>query len=218
MTTAPDTAPWPPDYPDRDSDRDATSHPRDENPASQSPPDDKHPGTACNSPSPRDQSAFRSDVARSGIYGEPPDRPATTANHSVPAADGRLHSARADHRDGCGPAPPPRPVFVPAASLPVPSGNTPPEYRRYSRREDTFPPPAFSPRSRTTPLAHIAGRAPESLIQSLSWIYCESLLMERKPPKLPTLLRNLQPLRHLLHLSFVISDVGWSYSSATAGP
>ncbi|ENG52099.1 hypothetical protein ECP030529311_5089 [Escherichia coli p0305293.11] len=27
-------------------------------------------------------------------------------------------------------------------------------------------PPAFSPRSRTTPLAHIAGRAPESLILS----------------------------------------------------
>nr|WP_185172206.1 hypothetical protein [Escherichia coli] len=26
MTTAPDTALWPPDYPDRDSDRDATSH------------------------------------------------------------------------------------------------------------------------------------------------------------------------------------------------
>ncbi len=69
-------------------------------------------------------------------------------------------------------------------------------------------PPALSPRSRTTPLAHIAGRAPESLILSLSWDYCESLLMERKPPKLPTLLRNLQPLRHLLHLSFVISDVG----------
>lgn len=79
-------------------------------------------------------------------------------------------------------------------------------------------PPACLPRSRTTPLAHIAGRAPESLILSLSWDYCESLLMERKPPKLPTLLRNLQPLRHLLHLSFVISDVGWSYSSATAGP
>ena len=82
----------------------------------------------------------------------------------------------------------------------------------------SFPLPAFSPRSRTTPLAHIAGRAPESLILSVSWDYCESLLMERKPPKLPTLLRNLQPLRHLLHLSFVISDVGWSYSSATAGP
>ena len=29
------------------------------NPASQSPPDDKHPGTACNSPSPRAQSAAR---------------------------------------------------------------------------------------------------------------------------------------------------------------
>ncbi len=107
---------------------------------------------------------------------------------------------------------------LPAASPPATSGNTPPAHRRYSRRENIFPPSAFSPRSHTTPLAHIAGRAPESLILSVSWDYCESLLMERKPPKLPTLLRNLQPLRHLLHLSFVISDVGWSYSSATAGP
>ncbi len=40
-------------------------------------------------------------------------------------------------------------------------------------------PPALSPRSRTTPLAHIAGRAPESLILFLSWVYCESLLMKR---------------------------------------
>ncbi len=100
------------------------------------------------------------------------------------------------------------PAFLPAASLPATYGNTPPAHRKYSRRENIFPPPALSPRSRTTPLAHIAGRAPESLILSLSWDYCESLLMERKPPKLPTLLRNLQPLRHLLHLSFVISDVG----------
>ncbi len=72
MTTAPDTALWPPDYPDRDSDRDATSHPRDENPASQSPPDGKHPGTACNSPSPRAQSAARKDVAHSGTCESPP--------------------------------------------------------------------------------------------------------------------------------------------------
>ena len=218
LTTAPDTALWPPDYPDRDSDRYATSHPRDENPASQSPPDDKHPGTACNSPSPRAQSAARKDVAHSGTCESLPGKPATTANHSAPAAAGRSHSARADHRGGCGPAPQSHPASLPAASPPATSGNTPPAHRRYSRRENIFPPPAFSPRSRTTPLAHIAGRAPESLILSLSWDYCESLLMERKPPKLPTLLRNLQPLRHLLHLSFVISNVGWSYSSATAGP
>ncbi len=147
-----------------------------------------------------------------------PGRPATTANRSAPAAACQPHSARADHRGGCGPAPQSHPASLPAASPPATSGNTPPAHRRYSRRENIFPPSAFSPRSHTTPLAHIAGRAPESLILSVSWDYCESLLMERKPPKLPTLLRNLQPLRHLLHLSFVISDVGWSYSSATAGP
>lgn len=152
------------------------------------------------------------------LMNRPPGRPATTANHSAPAAACRPHSARADHRGGCGPVPQSHPAFWPAASPPEPSGNNPPAQRRYSRRENIFLPPVFSPRSRTTPLAHIAGRAPESLILSLSWIYCESLLMEKKPPKLPRLLRNLQPLRHLLHLSFVISDVGWSYSSATAGP
>ncbi len=59
LTTAPDTAPLPPDYPDRDSGRYTTSHPHDESPASQSPPDGKHPGTVCNSPSPRAQSAAR---------------------------------------------------------------------------------------------------------------------------------------------------------------
>lgn len=142
----------------------------------------------------------------------------TTTSKSLILAVGQPHSARADHRDDCGPVPQSHPASLPAASPPEPSGNNPPAHRKYSRRENIFPPPALSPRSRTTPLAHIAGRAPESLILSLSWDYCESLLMERKPPKLPTLLRNLQPLRHLLHLSFVISDVGWSYSSATAGP
>ncbi|EHU13507.1 hypothetical protein ECDEC1C_1455 [Escherichia coli DEC1C] len=37
------------------------------NPASQSPPDGMHPGTGCNSPSPRVQSAVRSGAERSGI-------------------------------------------------------------------------------------------------------------------------------------------------------
>ncbi len=58
---------------------------------------------------------------------------------------------------------------------------------------------------------------PESLILSLSWIYCESLLMERKPPKLATMPRISHPRMHLLHLSLRISVVGLSNSSATAG-
>ena len=80
-------------------------------------------------------------------------------------------------------------------------------------------PPAFSPRSRTTPLAHIAGRAPESLILSLSWDLLRKFVNGKEAAKVADVIAgNLQPLRHLLHLSFVISDVGWSYSSATAGP
>ncbi len=47
-----------------------------------------------------------------------------------------------------------------------------------SHREDTCPPPVLSPRSRTTPLAHIAGRAP-----ACRFCFCHglmrSLLMER---------------------------------------
>ncbi len=58
------------------SDRCATSHPHAQNPAYQFPPDGMHPGTACNSPSPRAQSAVLSDVAHSGIYECPPaDQP-----------------------------------------------------------------------------------------------------------------------------------------------
>ncbi|AIF93047.1 hypothetical protein SS17_1464 [Escherichia coli O157:H7 str. SS17] len=48
--------------------------------------------------------------------------------------------------------------------------------------------------------------------------YCESLLMERKPPKLATMPRISHPRMHLLHLSLRISVVGLSNSSATAGP
>ncbi|BCS60240.1 hypothetical protein E15042_3111 [Escherichia coli] len=60
------------------------------------------------------------------------------------------------------------PASLPAASLPVQYENTPPALQRYSHKGYTSPPPAFSPRSRTTPQAHTAGHAPESLIQSVS--------------------------------------------------
>ncbi len=139
LTTAPDTALWPPDYPDRDSDRDATSHPsrmkiRHLNPRQMiSIPEQRvtirHP--VLKAPPVRS--------AHSGIMNLPAGRPATTVNHSAPAAAGRLHSARADHRDGCGPAPQSHPASLPAASPPATSGNTPPAHRRYSRRENIFP-------------------------------------------------------------------------------
>ncbi len=107
----------PPYCPGTGSDRCATSHPHAQNPAYQFPPDGRHPGTACNSPSPRAQSAVLSDVAHSGIYEFPPGRPATRTVHFLSAAAGRPRSARADHRDDCGPVPQsplhlcPQPVF-----------------------------------------------------------------------------------------------------------
>ncbi len=99
------------------SDRCATSHPRDENPAFQSPPDGMHPGTGCNSPSPRAQSAVPSGAARSGICECHPGRPATRAVRFLSAAAGQPRSAGAAHRDDCGPVPQsplhlcPQPVF-----------------------------------------------------------------------------------------------------------
>ncbi len=96
--------------------------------------------------------------------------------------------------------------------------NMPQALQRYSRTAGTGHPPACLSRSRKTPQAHTAGHAPESLILSLSWIYCESLLMERKPPKLTAMPRISHPRMHLLHLSLRISVVGLSNSSATAGP
>ncbi len=147
-----------------------------------------------------------------------PGRPATRAGHFLSAAAGRPRSARAGHRDGCGPVPQSPPASLPAASLPGQYENMPQALQRYSRTAGTGHPPACLSRSRKTPQAHTAGHAPESLILSLSWIYCESLLMERKPPKLTAMPRISHPRMHLLHLSLRISVVGLSNSSATAGP
>ncbi|GDS13433.1 hypothetical protein BvCmsOUP061_04956 [Escherichia coli] len=159
---------FPPGCPGTGSGRCATSHPHAQNPAALSPPDGMHPGTGCNSPSHRVQSAVRSGAAHSGTGEFHPDRPATRAGHSLSAAAGPPRSARADHRDDCGPAPQSPPASVPAASLPAQYENTPPALRRYSRRAGTVRPPGCLSRSRTTPLAHTAGHAPESLIQSVS--------------------------------------------------
>ncbi len=68
-----------------------------------------------------------------------------------------LDSARAVHRDDCGPVPQSPPASLPAASLPVRYENTPPALQRYSHKGYTVPPPACLSRSRTTPQAHTAG-------------------------------------------------------------
>ncbi len=74
----------------------------------------------------------------------PPGRPATRTVHFLSAAAGRPRSARADHRDDCGPVPQSPPASLPAASLPVQYENTPPALQRYSHKGYTAPPPAFS--------------------------------------------------------------------------
>lgn len=120
------------------SGRCATSHPRDENPAYQFPPDGMHPGTACNSPSPRAQSAVLSDVAHSGIYEFP--RQTSHQGSALFICSRRSASlSGAAHRDDCGPVPQSPPVSLPAASLPVRYENTPPALRKYSHKGYTAP-------------------------------------------------------------------------------
>ena len=167
-TGAPGKSPLPPYCPGKGSDRCTTSHPHGENPAYQCLPDGMHPGTACNSPSPRAQSAVRSGAERSGICECHPGRPATRAVRFLSAAAGQPRSARAAHRDDCGPVPQSPPASLPAASLPGQYENMPQALQRYSHKGYTAPPPACLSRSRTTPQAHTAGHAPESLIQSVS--------------------------------------------------
>ncbi len=56
------------------------------------------------------------------------------------AAAGQPRSARAAHRDDCGPVPQSPPASLPAASLPVQYENTPPALQRYSHKGYTAPP------------------------------------------------------------------------------
>ncbi len=56
------------------------------------------------------------------------------------AAAGQPRSARAAHRDDCGPVPQSPPASLPAASLPVRYENTPPALQKYSHKGYTTPP------------------------------------------------------------------------------
>ena len=172
MTTAPDTALWPPDYPDRDSDRYATSYPRDENPASQSPPDDKRPEQRVTVRHP----VLKAPPGEMRHTAEFMNRPRQTSHHGKSLCTCSRRSASLQRGQTTGVAVDQRHnLSLHFCTQPVLRRH--PKYAsgspRYSRRENIFPPPAFSPRSRTTPLAHIAGRAPESLILSVSWYYAK---------------------------------------------
>lgn len=137
------------------------------------------------------------------------NRPRQTSHHGKSLCTCGRRSASlsgADHRGGCGPAPQSHPAFLPAASPPEPSGNNPPAHRKYSRRENIFPPPALSPRSRTTPLAHIAGRAPESLILSVSWDLLRKFVNGKEAAKVADVIAKLTAAQALA--AFILRDIG----------
>ncbi len=167
------------------------------------PADDKHPGTACNSPSPRAQSAAPVRCgARRTVNRPPADQPPRQITLHLQRRSASL--ARASRRGDCGPRRKSRPR-LPAARPPEPSGM---RLRLTGdvRAGRSLPFPAFSPRSRTTPLAHIAGRAPESLILSLSWDLLRKFVNGKEAAKVADILRSYQPLRRLLHS--ILRDIG----------
>ncbi len=67
-------------------------------------------------------------------------------------------------------------------------------------------PPAFSPRSRTTPLAHIAGRAPESLILSLSWDLLRKFVNGKEAAKVADVIAKLTAAQAFA--AFILRDIG----------
>ncbi len=150
----------------------------------------------CNSPSHRAQSAAREMRHTAELMNRPPaDQPprkslCTCSRRSASLSQGRPPG-------GCGPAPQSHPAFLPAASLP---GHTEIRLRLTGdihAGEISFPSGVLTTKPHDSAGAH--RRAwPESLILSVSWDLLRKFVNGRKPPKLPTLLRNLQPLRHLL--------------------
>lgn len=64
----------------------------------------------------------------------------------------------------------------------------------------------FSPRSRTTPLAHIAGRAPESLILSLSWDSLRKFVNGKEAAKVADVIAKLTAAQAFA--AFILRDIG----------
>ncbi len=95
-------------------------------------------------------------------------------------------SARADHRDDCGPVPQSPPASLPAASLPVQYENTPPALQRYSHTADTAP-LRRSHHEAARLRRHTAGCVPESLILSVSLDLLRKFVNGKEPPKLATM-------------------------------
>src|SRR5699024_7131816 len=73
-------------------------------------------------------------------------------------------------------------------------------------RGNIFPPPACLPRSRTTPLAHIAGRAPESLILSVSWDLLRKFVNGKEAAKVADIIAKLTATQAFA--AFILRDIG----------
>src|SRR5699024_995542 len=68
------------------------------------------------------------------------------------------------------------------------------------------PPPACLPRSRTTPLAHIAGRAPESLILSVSWDLLRKFVNGKEAANVADVIAKLTAAQAFA--AFILRDIG----------
>ncbi len=126
--------------------------------------------------------------------------PATTAGRFEPAACGPHRSDTAGRRDGCEPAPQyplrfsPQPVLRRHTEIILRRG------RNIHTGRYRSPACVLTTKPHDSAGAH--RRACARISCSFMKIYCESLLMERKPPKFPVLLRRAHPRRsgcmHLL--------------------
>ncbi len=195
MTTAPDTALWPPD-PDRDSDRDATSHPamksRHLNPRQMISIPEQH--VTVRHP------VLKAPPGEMRHTAELVNRPRQTSHHGKSLCTCSRRSAwlsRADHGMTVDSA-----TISPALPQPVLRSRPEPFLRLTGdilAGKIPVLPPAFSPRSHTTPLAHIAGAYANPDCVCVMDLLRKFIDGKKKSPKLPVLLRNSHPRVRLLH-------------------
>ncbi len=193
------------DSPDRDSDRDATSHPRDENPASRSPPDGKHPGTACNSPSPVLKAPPGKMWHTAELVNRPPaNQPPRRITAACQRQSGLFHSARQTTVRWTSATI--SPCISARSQSSATSGNTPPAHRRYSRRKISFPlrcshHEAARLRWRTSP-----GVRQKSLILSLSWDSLRKFVNGKEAAKVADVIAKLTAAQAFA--AFILRDIG----------
>ncbi len=206
MTTAPDTALWPPDYPDRDSDRDATSH----------------PAMKIRHLNPRQMISIPEQrvTVRHPVLKAPPGKMRHTAEFmnltpaDQPPRQIALHLQPPVSLTQRGR--PPGWLWTSATISPCISARSQSsgDIRKYaSGSPEIFTqgkylsPSAFSPRSHTTPLAHIAGRAPESLILSVCHgITAKVFVNGKEAAKVADVIAELTTAQAFA--AFILRDIG----------